>query len=251
MPQRCLNLLILGLLFAAPVSAQGLDIVATPGDTVFVTGGDLRGLAWLDPDHRVALIADGDPAGVGAGTVELVWYTGNVETRRVDQTGRLTRGLAFDGKYLWSLGQPEGSPDAVLYKLEGDTLYVDGEYATPGHSPMDLAWDGSSIWMTDRDRGRLDRFSPVTEQVTRSVTTPGFSPVGLTFDGRFLWTADKGTGRLYRLSPGGGAWNGTVVREGFDQRGREILLAWDGARIWAVPAVGGVIWELRQGGKSE
>jgi DNA-binding beta-propeller fold protein YncE len=225
--------------------AQQADIVLTPGDTVQVTDGELRGLSWLDAHRRVALVArvgEGDVA--SSETVTLEWFDGERLTRSKDVTGLLTRGLAYDGKYLWSLGQPAGSAEARLYKLEGDTLFVDGEYPTPGHAPRDLAWDGTAVWMVDRDRGRLDRFDPEKEEVTRSLPTPGFSPVGLTSDGRHLWVADKGTGRLYRLSPGGSIWNGTVVRESFAQRGNEVMLSSDGEVLWVIPVAGGVIWEL-------
>jgi hypothetical protein len=169
--------------------------------------------------------------------VKLVWLDGEGEVfREEDFTGTLSHGLAFDGKYLWSLGVDMGEIPATLYKIESDTLYVEGAYPTPGHRPMDLTFDGTDIWLIDRDRARLDKFSIEEEQVTRSFTTPAFSPCGLAFDGRFFWITDSGTGRAYRVSRSGRSWNGTVKIDSFYSRGRETRLIWDGQDLWRICA---------------
>ena len=69
----------------------------------------------------------------------------------------------------------------------------------PGHRPTGMCFDGRFLWITDRDSGRVDRFDPEVEEITRSVQAPGFSPCGLAWDGRNMWVTDSGTGRMYRL----------------------------------------------------
>ena len=239
-----LLLLVLPSLIAAAPSGE---LAATWGDTLQVPGGELRGLAWLDDVTRVALVVEPDTLPLMPPlSSTLVWYDAqDALIRAEDFTGTLSRGLAFDGKYLWSLGDATPEAEAALYKIESDTLFVDAVFPTPGHRPSDLAWDGRYVWLVDRDRGRLDSFDPETETITRSVLTPAFSPCGLTWDGRDLWTCDAGTGRLYRHASGGGTWSGTVARENFDFRGVDAILAWDGVSLWTVPQPGGTAFALQ------
>ncbi len=244
---RCVMPLLLSLCLAASEAAgAGGEIAVSWGDSLSVAEGEIRGLAWLDDDHYVALVVQPDSLpDMPPVKTALTWFDaqGSV-TREEDFTGTLSRGLTFDGKYLWSLADATSDAEATLFKIESDTLFVDAVYPTPGHRPYGLAWDGRYVWMVDRDRGRLDSFDPETEQISRSELTPAFSPCGLAFDGRSFWTCDSGTGRLYRLSRGGTAWSGTVSREGFEFRGRDVMLAWDGASLWAVPQPGAVAHRL-------
>lgn len=242
-----LGLLLLMTSALAAAAAPPGEIELVRGDSLVVEGGELRGLAWLDDARYVALVVRPDTLPLMPPlSAALVWYDGSgAQVREQDFTGTLSRGLAFDGKYLWSLGDATPEAEAALFKIESDTLYVDAVFPTPGHRPCDLAWDGRYVWMIDRDRGRLDSFDPETEQVTRSVLTPAFSPCGLTFDGTHLWTCDAGTGRLYRHAGGGAAWSGTVSRAGFDYRGVDVSLAWNGVCLWAVPQCGNTAYALQ------
>ncbi len=242
-----LSCLLIALCLAAPAFASAADVIGMSwGDSLTVAEGEIRGLAWLDDLNYVALVAQPDTVpGAPPLKVALAWYDGRGElVREEDFTGTLSRGLAFDGKYLWSLGDATAEAEATLYKIESDTLFVDAVYPTPGHHPCGLAWDGRHIWITDRDRGRLESFDPEAEEISRSQLAPAFSPYGVGFDGRAFWTSDSGTGRLYRLSRGAGRWSGTVAREGFDFRGHDVILAWDGATLWAVPQPGSVAYRI-------
>ncbi len=240
--------IVLCLLTAAlAAAAPSGELAATRGDSLIVEGGELRGLAWLDDLRYVALVVEPDTLPLMPPLRSaLVWRDRDgAVVREEDFTGTLSRGLAFDGKYLWSLGDATPEAEAALFKIESDTLFVDAVYPTPGHRPCDLAWDGRHVWLVDRDRGRLDSFDPETEQVTRSVLTPAFSPCGVAFDGRHLWTSDASTGRLYRHTGRGATWSGTVAREGFDHRGEDVLLAWDGVSLRAVPQPGNTAYALQ------
>ena len=214
--------LLLALFAAGAASAAPLadDICLAPADTLHCGEGELRGLAWLPDGRRVALIVQPDTLpGAPPVSARLAWFTPDgAPDGEADFTGTLVRGLAYDGKFLWSCGVGEDG-GGLLHKIEADTLDVRDVYSTRGHRPTALAWDGRHVWMVDRDSGRLDRFDTETEEVTRSVTTPAFSPFGLAFDGDSFWTADSGTGRLYRLSRVTGTWNGTVDAACWRRRG--------------------------------
>ena len=100
------------------------------------------------------------------------------------------------------------------------------------------------LWWAENDKVvAIYIRDPETEEITRSVLTPAFSPCGLAFDGRSFWCSDTSTGRLYRLSRNG-TWSGTVAREGFYHRGEDVLLAWDGIHVWAMPQPGSVAREI-------
>lgn len=228
---------------AAVPQPQGLAVV----DTLEQTAGDLRGLTRLDDGTTVMLVALPAAApGRPDSEVTLRWLaTDGGVTREHDVTGLLARGLAFDGKWFWSLGDATPERPAMLFKIESDTLFVEGEYPTPGHSPRDLTWADEGLWLVDRDRGRLDRFDPEVEEITRSHPTPAFSPAGVAYDGRDLWVSDVATGLLYRLNGRGTRWLGTVAAADWFARGREVPLVWRDGELLLLPATGGRVVRAR------
>jgi DNA-binding beta-propeller fold protein YncE len=194
------------------------------------------GLTWLGPD-TIAVLTDlpDSLAPSGVGRIMLTYQDRNGALLRTESfTGMLTRGLAFDGEFLWSCGD-EQDGGALLYQIHPDTLNVLEAYPTPGHHPCGVAWDGESVWVADRDSGRLDRYDRETGRVTRSVLPPAFAPYGLAATDRTWWVSDSGTGRLYRLTGQRGRWTGTVEPGSFAFRGQDVLLAHDGVRLWYVP----------------
>lgn len=235
--------LLLVVLVAAAVGgrvmAQEPDAVlaAATGDTLLLPcQGKLTGIAWIGPDTLAFLedVAD-SVSGSGRREVRLVLQdrSGRILVEE-DFTGVLDRTLAYDGKFLWSCGDvADGS--SLIYKLRVDDLQVEGAFDLPGHRPAGMCFDGSDLWVSDRDSGRLDRFDPGTEAVTRTVVPPGFSPCGLAWDGGSLWLADSGTGLLYKLSGSRKSWIATVSPEAFLHRGEDILLVHDGFSLRYVP----------------
>lgn len=226
---------------AAPGAAAPAadDIALAAADTLEFAGLEVRGMAWLADGRMVALLVEPDtlPASPPVSS-RLAWFSGGSDPDSTrDFTGTLQRGLAFDGKYLWSCGD-SGDGGSLLYKIESDTLTVEAAYPTRGHRPCGVAWDGKYVWLVDRDTARLDRFDTELEEITRSILTPGFSPYGLAFDGSFFWVSDSGTGRLYRLARHTGTWNGVAAADSWSRRGFDITLGWDGSSLWFAPPQG-------------
>jgi len=230
----CFLLTAPGLCVADPVAD---DLTLTPVDSLPLPPGQVTGLAWIGPD-TILVLSDvpADISRTGSAQVLLRFQDpqGNV-FREEDFTGTLNRGLAFDGEFLWSCGDdPDGS--SKLFKIEPDTCLVKEVFPTAGHHPCGMAWDGQFIWIVDRDSGRLDRFDPEQQSITRSVLTPGFSPYGLASGGSFCWVSDSGTGRLYRLVGQRRRWTGTVEPASFCFRDHDVVLAWQGGFLWYCPA---------------
>ena len=206
--------------------------------------GRVTGLAWIGSDTLAVLVVrDGIVTAGGRPEARLVLQDRRgAVLRDEDATGVLDRGLAWDGRDLWSCGDVDGGA-SLLYRLEPVLLAVRASYPTAGHRPAGVCHDGRFLWLTDRDSGRLDRFDPELGEITRSTPTPAFSPCGVAWDGRRLWLTDVGTGRLYRLSGSRRAWSGTVAPADFRRRAQVVHLAHDGHDLWYLPE--GSRWLVR------
>lgn len=241
---------LLSLGAALPAAAQDGGALPIP-DTVLSmtvqdtlplpTIGRVAGLTWMGAD-TLAILADipGSVSASGDREVRLVLRdsTGTVFSED-DFTGVLDRGLAWDGEFLWSCGDADDG-SSILYKIKADTVRVEEAFNTPGHRPSAICYDGRFLWISDRDSGRIDRFDPEVNEITRSVVAPGFSPFGLAWDGLHMWVTDSGTGRLYRLAGSRRLWNATVTAESFMYRDRDVLLLHDGKSFWIVPDGGNI-----------
>jgi len=231
--------LVLGAAAAAAAQASGMaDLVFTPGPTLALPGdGKVVGLTAAGADTLAVLLEEIGDAGRRRIRLLVQAPDGRI-LHDEDFSGVLDRGLGWDGESLWSCGDAaDGS--SILYAIRPDSLGVlvtTKAYTAPGHRPTALAWDGTHLWLTDRDSGRIDRFDPEIEEFTRFVASPGFSPCGLAWDGAAMWLTDAGTGRLYRLVGGRLQVNGVVDTLSFLHRGDEILLFHDGRNLWYLPA---------------
>jgi streptogramin lyase len=223
---------VCGLLLAA-LSVSAAELALTPADSLTLPHGRVAGLTWAGADTLALLVVEVDSLALDqASQVMLVVgdTTGTVYWQE-DFSGVLERGLAWDGEFFWSTGSDrEGG--SLLYKIAADSVAVTEVYATRGHRPMDLTFDGEWLWLSDRDTGRIDRIDPETGEVTRSVSAPGFSPGGLAWDGRAMWSTDAGTGRLTRLRGNRLQHRDDVLAERWFLRGGDALLAHDGTSLW-------------------
>ncbi len=198
--------------------------------------GRATGITWIGPDTLAVLDDIPDTlAENGRRTVRLVFQDrGGRVLLENDFTGVLDRALAWDGEFLWGCGD-NAAGGSLIYKIRLDSLLVDEAYDLPGHRPSGMCFDGRFLWLADRDSGRLDRFDPQAEAITRSAFSPAFSPVGLAWNGRHTWLTDVGSGQMYRLTGGRRNWSGTVTAESFFHRGQEILLLGDDFSLFYVP----------------
>ncbi|MFO7655353.1 MAG: hypothetical protein R6X25_16250 [Candidatus Krumholzibacteriia bacterium] len=223
---------------AAVVPPTAITIV--PVDSLPLPPGEVTGLAWRGPDTLAVLVKA--PAGAGERIMLSLHDRAGALLQKVDVTGTAGRGLAYDGTSFWVAGDDaEGGSHVV--RIDADTLEVEDTYPLRGHRPMALTWDGSSVWVSDRDSGRLDRVDPTTGDITRSVLSPGFSPCGVAWDGRAMWVTDSATGLLYRLTGPRREWSATVTADAFFHRGEDVLLLHDGNWLWYVRP--GSSWAIR------
>ena len=65
--------------------------------------------------------------------------------------------------------------------------------------PTGLAWDGTFIWLADRDSEWLYAVDPSTGAHADSVLCPSFSPTGLAFGDGFLWVSGYYEDGIYKV----------------------------------------------------
>jgi len=241
------SLWILCLLLSASVGLAD-ELYMTPADTLDLGPNRVAGITFAGLDTLAMLVTFVDTLSL-ADSLQVFLVVGDTTGTvywQEDFTGVLSRGLAWDGEFFWSCGD-DAEGGSLLYKIRADTVGVEEVYTTPGHHPMDLAWDGRWLWLTDRDNGRIDRIDPETGDLTRSVGAPGFSPGGLTWDGQSMWLTDAGTGRLTRLRGNRLARRDEVLSGVWFLRDRDALLAHDGRTLWALAEGDSILVGLQRG----
>jgi streptogramin lyase len=118
--------------------------------------------------------------------------------------------MISDGTYLWLACYRDG----VVQKIDPVAFTVlNSVTLSTGSGPVDCAFDGSSIWVTEGLLQQIARINPLTAQVTARVQTASF-PRTLLWDGTNLWTPNNTNGatgyqniQVSSPTPGGGLSN--------------------------------------------
>jgi hypothetical protein len=101
------------------------------------------------------------------------------------------------GEYIW-VGMD--NPHEVL-KVQKSNGAVISTYPA-NHSPSDLAWDGSSVWLSFSDSSIIESHNPNSFEINRTITGSYPAHPGLTFDGTHLWTANTDNNILAEITEG-------------------------------------------------
>ncbi len=123
-------------------------------------------------------------------------------------------------------------PNAAELKTSGDIL----QFASPGPSPQDLAWDGTYLWNADDSTDMIYMLNPVNGAVMLQFPSPASQPRGLTWDGSSLWCSDDSTKMIYQLNPLNGKVLVMIDAPVLDYNGEPSPLgglAWDGTYLWS------------------
>ncbi len=117
-----------------------------------------------------------------------------------------TRGLAFDGTYLWSANSGDGNSlyGPKIYKLDPNTGTVINLYTTPGNSPCGLAWDGQYLWHSDYGSGQIYKLDTLTVTPVSSFAAPGGFPFDLAYYDGYLYAVRGNTPFISKIDPATG-----------------------------------------------
>jgi len=167
------------------------------------------------PNYSYGMTHDGSNLWVSTSNGYDIW--------KLDETGQIlqtltavtdeTRGLAWDGEYLWGyqyiFGSSAGKEDFIVkYAGDGtplDTLdspyedYIGGMCYAQGHLWISVYYTGSG------NPALIVKIDPVTGAFVDTLTAPGLQPQGLAFDGHSLWCAmddnDGDPEKIWEIDP--------------------------------------------------
>jgi len=112
-----------------------------------------------------------------------------------------------------------------LMAAPGDTLK---SFATPGHCPQGLTFDGEYLWSSDRKTDMIYKINPDDGAPVDSLPAPAYMPLSLTWDGRLLWCVDAGEEFIWGINPETGIAERTI----WCPVSRPGGLAFDGENLW-------------------
>jgi len=257
--------LVAGVLFL------GRDALFGPKISSYPVGDSPRALLLSEDSLWVANFFGNSLTKLGAsGCAASQDSCGNsIGTYSVDE---LPVALAFDGQHLWAASSLKQS----LSMMDPDTGQVVASYALPhvpsallwadsflwtanaiagtvtkvspdgqvesdtpvGKGPLALAFDGSSLWIANKEGKSLVRMDPATSQVAETIDLRG-EPLALIYDGGSLWVALGNLGQVIQVDPQTG-----VVGEQVDTGADPSALVFAGESLWAAAPKAGRVFRI-------
>lgn len=108
------------------------------------------------------------------------------------------RGLAWDGRSLWSTTTKGGLSSRIYRHRIDKTLAVAQAFNSPSAYTVDLAWVNGRMWSVDNMSDRLVKHSPGTYSIDGLFSMNGRrDPEALTYDGRKLYTSNEGVVQIF------------------------------------------------------
>lgn len=138
--------------------------------------------------------------------------------------------------------------NSAIFAYSGEVIK---SFATPGKYSTGLCFDGTNLWLADRETDKIYCISPETGSVIREIESPAYWPMGLAWDGEFLWNADyRGRtdksedldGMIFKIDPKDGTILKTLQAPSKSPKG----LTWDGKYLWCVDDVSDKVIQFSQ-----
>lgn len=145
----------------------------------------------------------------------------------VGSTAVNANAVVFDGHNVWVAVEGAGSGYVLKLTSSGSIL----SYTSVGVAPLEMAYDGSKIWVTDYTSSDITVVAG-NGTLVKTINLPANAdPEGILFDGLYIWVANNGVGSSYSntvskydpatmrlianyqvgLSPDGIAFDGTYI----------------------------------------
>ncbi len=200
-----------------------------------------KGLAW-DGEHlwTVATKEIYEPPLLMEAIAEVDPTDGSVLSETIQPS--FLGDFAHDGVNLWYTWSPStsdtwapGSPPDTHsdYVYRRDAAGRSWVAFQPHHSPdaktIGAAWDGTSLWFSDRKHQEVFRVDPADGTVLISFASPAVEPLGLAWGANHLWSVDAIDKLIYQFDTAGNVvdrWSSPVI----DPWG----LTFDGEYLWLI-----------------
>lgn len=162
--------------------------------TLEAPGYQPLGLAW---DGKALWVVDGAEK-----TAYAIDPASGLTVRSLPLDTDAPEGIGWDGSALWTL-DARGGVLVRIDRIDGTTFR---SFPCPACGPgrrgqeIGLAFDGQSLFVSDRTTDAIYRVHPGTGAVLDQFPSPGPYPTGLAWDGSHFWSADFETRKVYRLS---------------------------------------------------
>ncbi len=147
-----------------------------------------------------------------------------------------SQGLAFDGKYLWSVDRKTD----MIYKLDAESGTLLDSIPSPGYMPRGLTWDSKDLWCADAEENIIFRINPKTRMIEKTIFSPTSDPQGLAWDGGNLWIADAKEDKIHQIS----AEDGTTIRSIPSPSPDPCGLVFDGKYLWVSDRIKNMIYMI-------
>lgn len=134
---------------------------------------------------------------------------------------------------------PSAAADPAVASANSTPIVVRA-LPSPTETCGDIAWDGSSLWVTDWQAGQLLRIDPADGHLLARLQAPCYRPRGLTWGAGRLYIADDFEGKIYVLDVA----TGRVVTTYVLPSGSALGLAWDGEALWVADDAGQTLQRL-------
>ena len=129
---------------------------------------------------------------VGGSSSIATWEARSVTPPLISAFGapdKDTRGLAYDGQFLWAAnsGDDSSAYGPKIYKLDPDSGTVINAYDGIANYPCGLAWDGQYLWHSAFVAGMIYKLDTATMSVDTSFAAPTTQPFDMAWDGTYLY----------------------------------------------------------------
>ncbi len=203
------------------------------------------------PDYAYGLTHDGTALWVGSGNDLKIWKIDDHSGARLDSIVPATdetRGLGWDGGYLWGYQYIFGSSNPLkkdmIVKYANDGTMVD-TLASPYEDYIGgMCWADGYLWISvyypQTPTAVLVKIDPLTGAFVDTLPSPGQQPQGLAFDGTHLWLAmddnDGDPERIWQLDAATGDTLSSFPIPPYHSSttARPRDMAWDGQFLYLV-----------------
>ena len=164
-----------------------------------------------------------------------------------NNAGRVDVIIDINGYYepVTAIAGPKGDTGATgpvsascVALIRWDTCNRTTATVTVGANPEGVAFDGTSIWVTNPGSGTVSKINPTTNTVTATVTV-GSSPSGVAFDGTSIWVTNRISGTVSKINPTTNTVTATVTVGSSPSD-----VAFDGANVWVTNAGSGTVSKI-------